>query len=167
MKWHLHFGNWCGNPNNFAKMSSHKHASTENHLILSKVATSHDISLTSNLADHKGTFASNLKGAGARDSFISFLFFKNYYFIQQGCILTVNHQCHSKDIYNVKNTSILKKIYIYISSTTIFNIDTNKKCFFSILEGFLKDHVTLKTGVMMLKIQFLHHRNKKKKKNIP
>ncbi len=32
------------------------------------------------------------------------------------------------------------------------NID-NIKCFLSILEWFLKDHVTLKTGVMMLKIQ--------------
>jgi len=30
----------------------------------------------------------------------------------------------------------------------------------SILELFLKDHVTLKTGVMMLKIQLCHHRNK-------
>ena len=29
-----------------------------------------------------------------------------------------------------------------------------------ILEWFLKDHVTLKTGVMMLKIQLYHHRNK-------
>ncbi len=28
-----------------------------------------------------------------------------------------------------------------------------------ILEGFLKDHVALKTGVMMLKIQRCHHRN--------
>jgi len=27
----------------------------------------------------------------------------------------------------------------------------------SILEWFLKDHVTLKTGVMMLKIQLYHH----------
>jgi len=47
-----------------------------------------------------------------------------------------------------------KKIY---SSTTVFNIDYNHKCFLCILlEWFLKDHVTLKTGVMMLKI----HRNK-------
>jgi len=30
----------------------------------------------------------------------------------------------------------------------------------SILDLFLKDHVTLKTGVMMLKIQRCHHRNK-------
>ncbi len=30
----------------------------------------------------------------------------------------------------------------------------------SILERFLKDHVTLKTGVMMLKIQLCHHMNK-------
>ncbi len=30
----------------------------------------------------------------------------------------------------------------------------------SISDWFLKDHVTLKTGVMMLKIQLWHHRNK-------
>jgi len=30
----------------------------------------------------------------------------------------------------------------------------------SILKGLLKDHVTLKTGVMMLKIKLCHHRNK-------
>ncbi len=45
----------------------------------------------------------------------------------------------------------------YISSTAAFNIDNNKKMYLeqliSILEWFLKDHVTLKTGVMMLKIQ--------------
>ncbi len=41
-----------------------------------------------------------------------------------------------------------------LSSTTVFNIDS--KMFLeqqtSILEQFVKDHVTLKTGVMMLKI---------------
>jgi len=30
----------------------------------------------------------------------------------------------------------------------------------SILKLFLRDHVTLKTGVMMLKIQLSHHRKK-------
>ncbi len=39
----------------------------------------------------------------------------------------------------------------------VFSIDNNKKLFLkqqiSILEWFLKDHVTLKTGEMMLKIQ--------------
>jgi len=38
----------------------------------------------------------------------------------------------------------------------IDNNNNNDKCFFehqiSLLEWFLKDHVTLKTGVMMLKI---------------
>jgi len=33
----------------------------------------------------------------------------------------------------------------------------------SILELFLKDHVTLKTGIKMLKFQLCHHRNKVKK----
>jgi len=39
-----------------------------------------------------------------------------------------------------------------LNSSTIFNIDNLQKI--SILEWFLKDHVTLKTGVMMLKISF-------------
>ncbi len=48
---------------------------------------------------------------------------------------------------------VSKKIW---SSITVLNIENN--IFFleqqiSILEWFLKDHVTLKTGVMMLKIQ--------------
>jgi len=51
-----------------------------------------------------------------------------------------------------------------LSSTTVFNIDNNEERFFkqqiSILEWFLKDHVTLKARVMMLKIQFWHDRNK-------
>jgi len=36
-----------------------------------------------------------------------------------------------------------------------------------ILERFLKDHVTLKTGLMMLKIQLCHFRNKLHFKCIP
>ncbi len=48
----------------------------------------------------------------------------------------------------------LQKLTKICSSTIVFNIDNNQKCFSSsILEWFLKDHVTLKTGVMMLKIQ--------------
>ncbi len=47
----------------------------------------------------------------------------------------INH-CHS----------VHEKI---LGSTTIFNIDNKNKCF-RILEGFLKDHVTLKTEVIML-----------------
>ncbi len=35
-----------------------------------------------------------------------------------------------------------------LSSTTVFNIDNNKKCFLWILEWFLKDYMTLKTGVI-------------------
>ncbi len=42
----------------------------------------------------------------------------------------------------------------------VFNADNNKCFLSSKSEGFLKDHVTLKTGVMMLKIQLYHHRNK-------
>ncbi len=42
-----------------------------------------------------------------------------------------------------------------LNNTTVFNIDTNKKCFFdcqsNILEWFLKDYVTLKNGVMAAK----------------
>ncbi len=43
-----------------------------------------------------------------------------------------------------KNLKILKKCITV--STTVFNIDNNNKCFYNKL--FLKDHVTLKTGVM-------------------
>jgi len=52
------------------------------------------------------------------------------------------------------------------SSTTVFNIDNNKNIFFehqiSILEWFLKDYVTLTTGVIMQKFwiaQFLNCSN--------
>ncbi len=42
--------------------------------------------------------------------------------------------------------------YKNIKLQTVFNTNNNKKCFLSsIVEWFLKDHVTLKTGVMMLK----------------
>ncbi len=41
-----------------------------------------------------------------------------------------------------------------LSRTTVFSIDNNNKCLFeqkiSMLEWFLKDYVTLKTGVMMM-----------------
>ncbi len=37
------------------------------------------------------------------------------------------------------------------SKTIVFNIDNNKKCFLSsILEWFLKDHVTLKTNLLWI-----------------
>jgi len=43
--------------------------------------------------------------------------------------------------------------------TIVFNIDNNKKCFLSTksAELFLKDHVTLKTEEIILKIQICHH----------
>ncbi len=48
-------------------------------------------------------------------------------------------------------------------SSTVFNIDNNKETFLelqiSILEWFLKDHVTLKTGMLLLKIQLCNHMN--------
>jgi len=50
-----------------------------------------------------------------------------------------------------------------LSGTTVVNIDDNKNVSLAanhLLQWFLKDHVTLKTGVMMLKIQFCQHRNK-------
>ncbi len=57
-----------------------------------------------------------------------------------------------------KNVSVSTKRF---SSSDVFNTD-NKKCVLSTksLEWFLKDHVTLMTEVMMLKIQICHHRNK-------
>jgi len=45
-----------------------------------------------------------------------------------------------------------------------FNIDNYKKCFLrtnpNIIELFMKDSVILNTGIMILKIQLCHHRNK-------
>ncbi len=39
-----------------------------------------------------------------------------------------------------------------LSSTTVFNINNNKKCLF--LTWFLKDHVTLKTGAIAAENSF-------------
>ncbi len=52
-----------------------------------------------------------------------------------------------------------------LSSTTVFKIDNTNIYIYieqqiSILPWFLKDHVTLKSGVTMLKIQLYHNRNK-------
>ncbi len=58
-----------------------------------------------------------------------------------------------------KKNNLKKCIMVFtkiLSSTTVFNIDNNKNVFelqISILEWFPKDHVTLKTEVIMLKIQ--------------
>ncbi len=56
-----------------------------------------------------------------------------------------------------------RKKYITVAqkykAAIVFNI-YNKQPAISILKGFLKDHMTLKIGVMMLKIQFWHHSNK-------
>ncbi len=38
-----------------------------------------------------------------------------------------------------------------ICSTTVFNIDNNKKCFLINKSAYVEDHVTLKTRIMMLK----------------
>jgi len=45
-----------------------------------------------------------------------------------------------------------------LGSTNVFNIDDNLEHQISILEWFL-DHVTLKTGVMMLEIHLCHRYN--------
>ncbi len=76
------------------------------------------------------------------------------------------HQCYKVYIFKInalffwtvdsskdpeKNHSLLPQ-----QAQLVFNTDNNKKHFLStILEWFLKDHVTLKTGLMMLKIQRL------------
>ncbi len=68
-------------------------------------------------------------------------------FMQQGHINFIRGD--SEDIYNVTKVYILIKcsIDLYIHQRIL------KKQQISILEWFLKNHVTLKTGVMMLKIQ--------------
>ncbi len=67
--------------------------------------------------------------------------------------ISFSNNCCSSNIpssNNPEKNSILSTLY-FLSSTTIYNIDTNNTCFLqiSILEWFLKDHVTLKTGVMI------------------
>ncbi len=51
----------------------------------------------------------------------------------------------------VQSNALFKESWITLSTTTVFNTDAHKKCFLWILEWFLKDHVTLMPGVMMLK----------------
>jgi len=55
------------------------------------------------------------------------------------------------------NFLFIKENYTKIlCSTTVFNIDNNQKCFLIINQYIImisEDHVILKTGVMMLKIQ--------------
>ncbi len=89
---------------------------------------------------------------------------RNNTFIQLGGRLI---KSNSKDDLFQINAVLLNFIFIkesskILSSTTVFNINNNYKYLLitkSALEGFLKNHVTLKTGVMMLKIQLCHHRN--------
>jgi len=67
------------------------------------------------------------------------------------------YNIHSSNSPEKKNPSVKCSFHKIL---TVFNID-NKKCFLSSeSELFLKDHVTLKTGVMMTKIQlYIHYRN--------
>ncbi len=62
-----------------------------------------------------------------------------------------------KDCFHSSKNTKKRKLKKTWSSTTVFNIHDKKEMFLeqqiSILEWFLKDHVTLKTEVMMLKIQ--------------
>ncbi len=85
------------------------------------------------------------------------------YWMSSPCLsemfLLLHYKCccfeHSFHIKTILKKCIMDFTKI-LNCTTIFNIDKNKKCLkhqISILEWFLKDHVTLKTGVMMLKIQ--------------
>ncbi len=76
----------------------------------------------------------------------------------------------SKDFYIVTKTTLNKSYSFELliqfhgfhkNINILLNINNNKKNHqISILEWFLRDHVTLRTGVMMLKI------HRKKKKNI-
>jgi len=74
------------------------------------------------------------------------LFLKEFYFIKYALIwpkVTVNAV--------LMNFLFIKESWRNVSSTCQQ---------IRILEWFLKDHVRLKTGVMMLKIYLCHHRNK-------
>ncbi len=103
---------------------------------------------------------------------------QDLFLIQQGCIkmfksdniygtkyfyLKKKTACFSFCSFSVRQR-IRKKLSVTdstkkLSSTTAFKI--NKTCFLSSKSAwFLKDHVTLKIGVMMLKTQFCHLTNK-------
>ncbi len=71
----------------------------------------------------------------------------------------ISNKCSSFKLYihqrGKKCIMISTKI---LNSTTVFNSDKKTEKLLEWLEWFLKDHVTLKTGVMMLKIQLYHHK---------
>ncbi len=61
-----------------------------------------------------------------------------------------------------KEGVFLRRVILYHHTLIQFNIFMCISFFFIMglrLVVFLKDHVTLKTGIMMLKIQFCHHGN--------
>ncbi len=79
-------------------------------------------------------------------------------FINNVTKMPISNKCHPMELSIhqriLKQNAVSTKI---LSSTTVFNIDNNNKKKvleqqISILEWFLKDHVTLKTGVIAIKI---------------
>ncbi len=95
---------------------------------------------------------------------VTFTFIK---YFQQGCMTLIKR--NRKSLLNYDVTLLL---YVFLnfynsenkmhhsfhifSSTTVFNIDNNQKCFLILNQHIImisEDHVTLKTGGMMLKIQ--------------
>ncbi len=97
------------------------------------------------------------------------LVFAHFFFKQRTLLFTKDALHWSKSI--MKTFIVLQTISISnkCSSFRLYIIKNIKQhnCFQhwfkkteTLLEWFLKDHVTLKTGVMVLKIQLYHHRNK-------
>ncbi len=69
---------------------------------------------------------------------------------------SISNKCWSFELFN--NQRVMKKSIPVstkiLSSTTVFNINNNVKCFLSSkIRMISEDHVTLKTGVMIQKIQ--------------
>ncbi len=74
--------------------------------------------------------------------------------------ISISSKCCSFEL-SIHQKTVGKKIMIMIftqirSSITGFNTDNNQKCFLS-SKSDLKDHVTLKTGVMMLKFTGINY----------
>ncbi len=65
----------------------------------------------------------------------------------------ISNECCSFELSIPQRKCIMVSTKI-LSSTTVFSIDNNQKCFFNqYIVMISEDHETLKTGVMMLKIQ--------------
>ncbi len=74
----------------------------------------------------------------------SMLYFFDILFVAEKCFTVYTKILSSTTVFNTDNNNNNNNYYYYVS----FFLEQQT----SILEGYLKDHMTLNTGVMMLKI---------------